>query len=130
MKYLSFLILIMSLMSCKKDDSVKLADQLIGKWELVSSSGGIAGITINYSAGSGNTVEFNGSSYKEIRDNKLTRAGAYTTKKQMSMLLQEEGDGLVYEGNEQRYFFSISGSELSIYHDANDGFNNRYQRIN
>jgi hypothetical protein len=130
MKYLSFLIMIMFLISCKKDDSVKPADQLIGKWELVSSSGGIAGITINYPAGSGNTVEFNGSSYKEIRDNKLMRSGAYTTKKQISMLSQEEGDGLVYEGIEQRYFFSISGSELSIYLDANDGINNRYQRIN
>lgn len=122
--------MIMFLISCKKDDSVKPADQLIGKWELVSSSGGIAGITINYPAGSGNTVEFNGSSYNEIRDNKLMRSGAYTTKKQISMLSQEEGDGLVYEGIEQRYFFSISGSELSIYLDANDGFNNRYQRIN
>jgi len=122
--------MLMFLVSCKKDETVKSADQLIGKWELVSSSGGIAGTTINYPAGSGNTVEFNGSSFKEMRDNKLMRSGTYTTKRQISMLSQEEGDELVYEGIQQRFFFSISDSQLSIYHDVNDGFSNQYQRIN
>jgi hypothetical protein len=130
MKYLKFLVILMMLMSCKKDKTVKPADQLIGKWELASSSGGIAGITINYPANSGNTVEFNGVSFKEVRDNKVMGSGGYATKKQMSMLSNMEGDGLVYEGIEQRFFFSIFDNELSIYHDAYDGFNNRYRRIN
>lgn len=119
----------MLLLACKKDQVGNAGNQLVGKWELVSISGGIAGSTTNYPAGSGNTIMFDGASYKETRDNKLVSSGNYTTKRQMSILAGEEGDGLVYEGIEQRYFFSVNGKQLSIYHDAYDGFNNQYRKI-
>jgi len=130
MKYIGLFTIIVFLLSCKKDKETKVANGLIGKWELTSSSGGIAGTTINYSAGSGNTTTFDGSLFREYRENKLVRSGAYSVKKQMSMLSNMEENGLVYEGIEQRYFFNVSGAELSIYHDAYDGFINHYKRIN
>ena len=130
MKYIGFFAIIVFLISCKKDKETKVADELIGKWELTSSSGGIAGTTINYSAGSGNTTTFDGSLFKEYRDNKLTRSGSYIVKKQISLHSNREENGLVYEGIDQRYFFNVSGAELSIHHDAYDGFINHYKRIN
>ncbi len=51
------LLAIIAIASCHKSVEVRDAS-LNGKWELRSSSGGIAGITYNYPAGNGNTMTF------------------------------------------------------------------------
>lgn len=129
MKIFAFIIVLITLVSCKKDISPTLKETLNGKWELSLTSGGIAGKIENYPAGNGRVFEFTASTYKDISNQQVISSGGYAINKGISILTQAEGNLLVFENNEQKYFFTVSGNQLEISHDVYDGQNSTYRRI-
>lgn len=127
MRKLLSLIVIVSLFSCKKNSNLSLAEKLNGKWELSVSSGGIDGKTITYAKG--RVLEFNGSSFKEVENQKTIRSGSFHIDKGISILTKQEGDLILFENNSQRFFFTVDENKLGISHDAYDGMSFEYIRV-
>ena len=79
MKYCSWILLLgLIFFGCKKTDTNSKGDSsLVGKWELTTVQAGLTG-EIKYPPGSGNSLEFAGSTYKRYVQGILTMSGNYT----------------------------------------------------
>jgi hypothetical protein len=128
---LRLFLIIATFMSCKKDESKELTKKLEGRWELSKISGGLDGKTVSYPSGSGNILEFTGSTFRETRNNQITRSGTFKIFKDVSIVTKTAGNRLQLDNTpDTRYFISISKNNLSIDIDVFDPTSLTYQKIN
>lgn len=132
MKY-SFYILstffLLVTISCKKEDLI--SKSAAGTWELRQSGGGISGKITSYNAGNGSLLKFTDNTYQIFSDKKLVKSGSYKIVKEKSILSQQEGNRIIYDGdvNTGRIFISIDHNMLYLSADVYDGEGAIYEKI-
>ena len=130
MKKVSFLIIIGLLFnfSCKKE-SVDVNNLLTGEWRWVSSTGGIAGITITpASAGYERTLVLTSDSkYSRYKNNILEKTGTFEIIKAKSIYKIELVDFIKYDDSTMSVI-NVTGSKLSLADNNYDGFGETFKR--
>ncbi len=135
MKKLSFLLVfaVLFAFSCSKEDVVanETSKSLAGEWRWVSSTGGIAGITITpTSAGYERklvlTSDFKYSRYKNAV---LEKSGTFEITQAKSIYKTELVDFIKFSDGTSAVIMSQSADELSLADNFYDGFGESYQRI-
>jgi len=122
---LIILLAIISLVSCKK---VVLTPGLIGKWELRSKLGSIIGFDSVFTAGNGRVLEFRGdSTYLQYNKGRLLQQGKYhiinTNYPSANSL------SITFDNGDYQQYLNLTGTNLQIGMDANDGVESHYQKI-
>ena len=101
---------------------------LFGKWELRNEVGGIAGIDSTYKAGNGTALQFNSdSTYQHFIKGKLYNQGTFHIK----TVYPPSGpyDEILFDSNTDGEYFKLTGTQLVIGADYDDGFADSYQKI-
>lgn len=130
MKRLLVLIFIICQFYACTDDTPK-ASELIGKWNWISSSGGIAGSTYTPEI-TGETIilEFNSNSdYKMFRNDSLIIDCQFSIIKAESIYNHEITDMIECNGYLRRSFLFNAEGDLILADEAYDGFTSQYERI-
>lgn len=124
-----FLLFPLILLSCEKDDS--LSNDLIGQWEWLSSTGGIAGVTLTpESTGNSVMIEFTASGkYREYTNGALTITCRYLIVRQFSIYSGSSVKLIVYDNSMIRQSYSVDGDTLILSDEVYDGFISRYEKI-
>ena len=122
---LIILLAIISLVSCKK---VLVTPGLIGKWELRSKFGSIIGFDSVFTAGNGRVLEFRGdSTYLQYNKGRLLQQGKYhiinTNYPSANSL------SITFDNGDYQQYLNLTGTNLQIGMDANDGVESQYQKI-
>ncbi len=126
----SFLILIL-LVSCS-DDKLTPND-LIGKWNWESSSGGFAGTTFTpENTGDHITIEFTSDSvFRKYLNDSLVMESTFSVQSSESIYDHNPTQMLVFDTGYMRQSFRFaSPNELVLLDEAYDGFISHYIRIN
>lgn len=128
-KFLLFVLLISLFYACADDTSVP--NDLVGKWNWISSSGGIAGTT--YTPGStGETIvlEFTSDSvYKQYRNDLLIVNCEFSIIQAESIYNHKITDMIDCDGSLRRSFSFTASGDLILADEAYDGFTSQYERI-
>lgn len=119
----------MVIVGCKKEDLINKSAS--GTWELRQIGGGISGKITSYNPGNGSIVKFTDDTYQVFSDKKLVRSGSYKIVKEKSILSQQEGNRIIYDGdmNAGRVFISIDHNMLYLSSDVYDGEGSIYEKI-
>lgn len=127
MKHLIFLIVLIGLISCKKDREEPSRVALAGKWQWVRSTGGIAGATSTpASTGFNMTFEFTGSRLKIFRNSSLISEWRY----HIEEIQTPSGSDLVlkYEPYKPEQSPIINGNKLFLSDRCDDCYSSEYTR--
>lgn len=128
-KFLLFVLLISLFYACADDTSVP--NDLVGKWNWISSSGGIAGTT--YTPGStGETIvlEFTSDSvYKQYRNDLLIVNCEFSIIQAESIYDHEITNMIECDGYLRRSFSFNAQGNLILADEAFDGFISQYEPI-
>ena len=130
MKKVSLLIIIGLLFSfsCKKE-SVDSNNLLTGEWRWVSSTGGIAGVTITPASAGYERILLltSDSKYSRYKNNVLEKTGTFEIIKAKSIYKIELVDFIKYDDG-TRSVINVTGSELSLADNNYDGFGETFKR--
>jgi len=128
--YVLFFITIF-LLGCSNDDNGNTPDtaqQLIGNWVWVQSTGGIAGVTNTpESTGNNRRIEITSTLVSNFLNGELQSESAYAITTEESMILEGTYEMLVYE-NDFKQSIVLNGNVLFLYDECNDCFMNEYRR--
>lgn len=123
-----------SLTACKKDDAspgTPTANILVGRWELVQSSGGIAGGTYPADPARKQEIIFNGNGQASfLLNGTTTSSSAYSLAQATSYLTGQNQTFVIYgaAGNRGYFLSELSAFTLSLSDDNPDGFTATYKR--
>lgn len=129
MKNLFILLSFFGLFSfCSKNVDSQTLDNLIGKWEWVKSSGGIAGVTKTpENTSSEIMVEFTTEKFIKFMNGDTIQEISYKIEIGKSIRKTEDTNLIIYEdGRIQSY--EINGSTLLLFDECYDCFQNEYIR--
>lgn len=118
------------LASCQKDNGLKNSS-ILGSWEWLKSSGGIAGVVYTpETQGYSQLIEFNANDiYKLYRNGQLQNEAHYTLLQDTSILSNTMVDMVQYEDGSRQSFSSSSNDDtLFLREDVFDGFDHIYIR--
>ncbi|MGV6831421.1 MAG: hypothetical protein ACWA5P_07665 [bacterium] len=126
MKKKLFLILFgVALLGCSSDDNRSTTD-LIGIWDWVASSGGIAGNTETpESTGNQIRLEISSTTIKRYLNGTLTSESEYVIETRESIIFQGPRE-MIIEENEFQQIIERSGNNLILIGDCNDCFTSEY----
>lgn len=133
MKNLTFVILLLAVVSagCKKEKA--LPQSIVGSWELRNLYGvQVPGAPSAFKAGNGDVIVFTDTEYQKINDGKVTTKGTY---KIVNESAEIDGNSyskaLIYDNKGTKWYFKISGNNLliSVGSIAYDGFTMTYENL-
>ena len=129
MKKSIFLLLTLSfLFSCSTTTENDAADQIIGEWVWIESSGGLAGTTETpESTEKEITLQITNNSIKQFVNGTLESDRTYNIERRESVIFGDVREMIVYD-NGFRQIFSITGKQLILTGDCNDCFQAEYER--
>jgi hypothetical protein len=126
-RFSTFILLVFA--SCT--DDIPAPNELIGKWNWVSSTGGIAGSTYTPET-TGETIilEFTTDSvYKQFRNDSLIVDCKFSIIQSESIYDHEITDMIECDGYLRRSFSFTTSGDLILADEAYDGFTSQYERI-
>ncbi len=127
-KHILLLFVALSFLSCSNDADTDTNAQLLGIWDWISSSGGIAGITETpESTGNTITLEISNSTVKRYVNGNLESELNYSIASGESIVFGEQREMVIYE-NEFKQTFGLAGNQLTLYDECNDCFVSQYER--
>lgn len=125
-RVLLLLTVICILAACKK---TVVTPGLFGKWELRHAGGGIAGIDSSYKPGNGTVLRLNSdSTYQHYIKGKLYNQGRF----HITSAIVPSGNSLMriyFDGNTSGEELMLSGMQLTIGQNYDDGMAATYQKI-
>jgi hypothetical protein len=129
MKFLIITLLTLVALSCTKETTSSF--NLTGKWDWVSSSGGIAGITYTpKSTGVRKVVEFtNDSVFRYYQKDTLTFETRYHILKSKSIYSQDSTFLITFDNHSLRQSYILKNDTLILNDECYDCFENVYVRI-
>lgn len=130
-KAFSFLSLLMLFCSCSKS-SIDVQTSLHGRWQWMSTDGGIAGNIHETPATTGNTIVLSlseNSRYTFETNNAITNEGAYSITRGISIIDHQEKQVIQFHDLADFVIESFDGSSLILSDNAFDGLKKVYQRI-
>lgn len=128
-KFLLFTLFISLFYACANDTPVP--NDLVGKWNWISSSGGIAGTTYT-PENTGDTIilEFTSDSvYKQYRNDSLIVNCEFSIIQAESIYDHEITEMIDCDGYLRRSFSFTTSGDLILADEAYDGFTSQYERI-
>jgi hypothetical protein len=123
------LLLIAGLMigSCSTDKNVPEYQAILGKWNWIDSTGGIAGMTLTpKSTGKTIQLEISKTIIKKFVDGKLESSQTYKIEIGPSIFGGEK-PMIVYE-NDSKSSFEIKNNQLFLNEECNDCFLSKYEK--
>ena len=128
MKKSIFLFLTLTvLISCSTTDNDS-ADQIIGEWVWIESSGGLAGTTETPESTEKEIIlQISNNSIKQFVNGTLESERPYNIERSESVLFGDVREMIVYD-NGFRQIFSTTGKQLILTGDCNDCFQAEYER--
>jgi hypothetical protein len=125
-RVLLFVSIIFALTACKK---TVITPGLFGKWELRSEVGGIAGIDSTFKPGNGTVFQFNrDSTYQHYIKGKLYNGGTFRIGGS-NLPTGNSTPEIFFNGNTSGEVFILSGTQITIGADYDDGIATGYQKI-
>lgn len=133
MKNLTFVILLLAVVSagCKKEKA--LPQSIVGSWELRNLYGvQVPGAPSVFKAGNGDVIVFKDTEFQKLNDGKVTSKGTY---KIITDSAEIDGTSyskaLIYNNQGIKWHFKISGRDLLISSGsiAFDGFTMKYENL-
>lgn len=122
---------LLALVSCgRSEDEEKDATYWSGKWNWVSTSGGIAG-TNSTPSSTGKTIVLNlndDNTYSITTNNVVTNSGTYTLYKDVSNLTHYEATFIKFSGISTNPTIVIVNEQLILNDDVSDGYLSIYQK--
>lgn len=127
MKKIIFLLMALScLISCSTTTDHDSADQIIGEWVWIESSGGLAGTTETpESTEKEIRLQISNNSIKQFINGTLESDRTYKIETRESVIFGGLRDMIVYS-NGFRQIFSTKGNQLILIGDCNDCFQSEY----
>jgi hypothetical protein len=134
---INYFVLILSLLiiSCQKEptsvDNVRTIT-LSGKWQWISSSGGITGQTIIPPAGTIVIQTYTSDGvFSQSRNDTVQRTSHYSIKKQKSIYSADSLDVIIYQDSTltKQVILYLSTDTLSVGDNMYDGYGSIYKRI-
>ena len=128
-KYLTLVIIIVGLLSCKKS-GVKVSPDLFGKWELRRFYGGrFSNLDSVYKPGNGNVYRFNAdSTYKRYDNNGLVAQGKFHIRRGNVYQLQS-ANTILFDNDNDGEPVAVNGTKLTIGTTVADGPAYEYLKI-
>lgn len=130
-KIISFLPLLLIFVSCNKS-AIDVQTSLCGKWQWVSTDGGIAGNIHETPASTGNAIILTLSEsleYSFETNNTVTNEGAYSVTRGTSIYDHQEKQVIQFHDLGDFMIESFDGSTLVLSDNALDGLKKVYHRI-
>lgn len=130
---LTFLLLLLLVASCSKKESAEpQGDGIVGRWDLVQTSGGLTGATVAVSAGT-RQLEFTADGTVRLYERgTLINTQQYSIEKSISDLSGQEVEMLFYISpgvRSTRQIVVVDSTTLMITDDYADGQTYHYQRV-
>ena len=127
MKNILLLIIGFVMMQCSTDKNIPESNTLLGKWNWIESTGGIAGVTLTpKSTGKTIYLEISQNSIKKFVNGSLESEQKYTIQIQSSIFGGNK-PMFVFE-NDSKSSFEIESDVLFINEECYDCFNNKYKK--
>ncbi|HBK70607.1 MAG TPA: hypothetical protein DDZ39_02940 [Flavobacteriaceae bacterium] len=125
--YLRPFLLVIVFVSCSNNDD-DIDNQLVGSWNWLESSGGIAGSTTTPTS-TGNTISvvISTNSLKQFTNGNLTFETNYTIEVRKSEIFGGQREMIIYE-NGFKQSFERKGNKLILYGECNDCFQSEYEK--
>ena len=129
MKKIIFLLMILGFLnSCSTTTDNDSADQIIGEWVWIESSGGLAGTTETpESTEKEITLQISKTSIKKFVNGILESDRHYNIERRESATFGDVREMIVYD-NGFRQIFSTTGNRLILFDDCYDCFQAEYER--
>lgn len=126
MKKITYLLLLLfSIISCSTHMNDNENNTIIGKWNWVESSGGIAGITTTpQSSGKSIQLEISNTKVKKYVDGILVLESSYSIQTGTSIFGGEKK--LIIYDNDSKQSFTRTGNQLILNDECYDCYFNRY----
>lgn len=121
---------LLTLVSCSRGEDETDNTSFVGKWNWVSTSGGIGGTTSTPSS-TGKTVVLNlneDNTYSITTNNTVTSSGTYNLYKDVSNLTHYEATFIQFSGVSTKPTIVIVNEQLILNDDVNDGYLSIYQK--
>ena len=116
------------LISCSTTTDNDSADQIIGEWVWIESSGGLAGTTGTPESTEKEIIlQISNKSIKQFVNGTLESDRPYNIERRESVIFGDLREMIVYN-NGLRQIFSITGNQLILTGDCNDCFQAEYER--
>lgn len=129
-KFLFIICLAAIALGCTKSKLSPASQELIGKWEIRSTSGGLAGSTNTYPAGNGHVILFNAdNTYKSYQKDSLTDEGTYEIIKNSINFAGELNDGIYFNHARPGTIIKLSGNSLLLDDPFPDGIASSYIKL-
>ena len=125
------LVLIIIILSCKKEKVHAIQSSIIGKWELSRRWGTIAGIDESFPAGNGAILEFSDNNFYRYFNTQLTQTGTYTIVEDTTSFTVH-GKRITFNGSgsmSSEKFVMITDSVLTFRDYWSDAESKRYRRL-
>ncbi|MCJ7758302.1 MAG: hypothetical protein MUP24_09145 [Gillisia sp.] len=126
-KYILLILVGFSIWSCSVNDE-KTTGEIIGNWNWIGSSGGIAGTTETpESTGDERKLEISKDSIKGYLNGALNLKTKYTVETRKSLLFNEPRKMIISE-NGFKQIIDFDGDDLILIGDCNDCFTSGYKK--
>ena len=117
-----------SLLSCSTTTNHDSADQIMGEWVWIESSGGLAGTTETPESTEKEIwLQISNNSIKQFINGTLESDRTYKIERRESVIFGDLRDMIIY-GNGFRQIFSTTGNKLILTGDCNDCFQSEFVR--
>lgn len=115
------------MISCSKEESSKENTELQGYWEWVSSTGGIAGITLTPESTKTRKSIYIGNDFISFYEGGRQRVDTFVIQNKKSIYNHKEVPMLVFENYHKS--FEVKGDILELRDEVYDGFVHIYKRV-
>lgn len=126
------MLLLVSVISCKKQKGEISAASVEGTWELRHVEGlQVAGMDPNFKAGNGNLLIFKDNILQKFSDGKLVKSTAFTIKPEKVKVNNTTSEASITYDNKDKDYLSVSGNKLILFvgQIAADGVEQTYEKI-
>lgn len=124
----SFFLVLLFLASCSNDEPQIKANELVGEWKWVRTTGGFAGVNQTPAEGEVKMLQFNNDyAYQKTNNGTVVKSGKYLLGTTESMLFNKEMPSLTLDSIET-YLYAYDGDVLTLSEDVYDGFSYQYIR--
>jgi len=129
MKKYIFISIVFLFLGCSNSEVPSLQSELLGEWQWIESSGGIAGVTHTpESTGEEHVLIFRSNTVKKYINNTLVSETNYSIE-QVDSSSGERVDLFVYDDGGIDRRIQLDGNYLILYdYNVSDGFQYEYQR--
>lgn len=131
MKMLSVIVLFFALMACESENAAPQEKTLVGKWEWVVSTGGIAGMTIKASENNRKQLLFTTDGDFEMFENGKSKIKTKYQIKDGKSITSTELVPMIYFLPDSTYWhqsYQLKGDSLFLFDEVYDGFGHTYVR--